>query len=45
MPTRSLFLPALIGGSVTFGANGGVVREMDPISFEIVGKLTVPRWR
>lgn len=34
--------PRLIGDSVIFGSNGGVVREIDPISLEVIGKLTVP---
>lgn len=34
--------PRLIGGAVVFGSNGGVVREMDPASLEITGKVTVP---
>ena len=34
--------PRLIGDSVIFGSNGGVIREMDPVSLEIVGQLTVP---
>jgi len=34
--------PRLIGNSVIFGTNGGVVREIDPLSLEITGTLTVP---
>ncbi|MBX9823617.1 MAG: PQQ-binding-like beta-propeller repeat protein [Xanthobacteraceae bacterium] len=34
--------PRLIDGSVVFGTNGGMVREMDPVSLEITGTLTVP---
>lgn len=35
--------PRVIGGSsVIFGTNGGIVREIDPISLELTGKLIVP---
>jgi orotate phosphoribosyltransferase len=34
--------PRLIGDSVVFGCNGGVVREIDPVSLTVTGTLTVP---
>src|SRR5262249_23670906 len=34
--------PRLVGESVIFGDSGGVVREIEPRSLEVVGKLTVP---
>lgn len=34
--------PRLIGDSVIFGDGGGIVREIDPASLDIVGKLTLP---
>jgi hypothetical protein len=34
--------PRLIGDSVIFGSNGGVVREIDPLSLEVTGRCTVP---
>jgi orotate phosphoribosyltransferase len=34
--------PRLIGDSVIFGDSGGVVRELDPVSLDVVGKITVP---
>jgi hypothetical protein len=34
--------PLLIGEIVISGDNGGVVREIDPVSLEIVGKLRLP---
>jgi outer membrane protein assembly factor BamB len=34
--------PRLIGDSVIFGSSGGVVREMDPVSLNVTGSLTVP---
>jgi orotate phosphoribosyltransferase len=34
--------PRLVGDSVIFGTNGGVVREMDPVSLKITGRFTVP---
>lgn len=34
--------PRLIGGSVIFGDAGGVVREIDPVSLEVIGRLQMP---
>jgi hypothetical protein len=34
--------PRLIGGSVIFGCNSGVVREIDPVSLEVIGRLQMP---
>ena len=34
--------PRRIGDSVIFGSNGGAVREIDPASLEVTGKITVP---
>jgi outer membrane protein assembly factor BamB len=35
--------PRVIGGnSVIFGTNGGIVRELDPVTLQITGKLIVP---
>src|SRR5262245_23472430 len=34
--------PRLIGDSVIFASNGGIVREIDPISLAVTGTLTVP---
>jgi outer membrane protein assembly factor BamB len=35
--------PRLISGnSVIFGSNGGIVREIDPITLQVTGKLIMP---
>jgi orotate phosphoribosyltransferase len=34
--------PRLIDGCVIFGTNAGVVYEMDPLSLDLVGRLTLP---
>jgi outer membrane protein assembly factor BamB/orotate phosphoribosyltransferase len=34
--------PRLVGGRVVFGTNGGVYRELDPVSLEVMGSLQLP---
>jgi outer membrane protein assembly factor BamB/orotate phosphoribosyltransferase len=34
--------PRLIGGRVAFGSNGGVYREIDPLTLDVLGWLQVP---
>ena len=34
--------PRLVGGRVVFGTNGGVYRELDPVTLDLMGSLQLP---